>query len=83
MCAIISSLPVKARCRSNLVDATESTIDEVLVDVVVNQLIAHIAFETSGCVHAVASASGRRSFLDMYNAIARLRRARWWHLEVR
>lgn len=64
-------------------DATESTIDEVLVDVVVNQLIAHIAFETSGCVHAVASASGRRSFLDMYNAIARLRRARWWHLEVR
>jgi hypothetical protein len=53
------------------------------VDVVVNRLVAHIAFGTSGCVHAVAGASGRRSSPGMYNAIARLRRAWWWHPEIR
>lgn len=79
MCAIISSLPTKARCTSNLADPSTSTIDEVPVDVVVNRLIAHIAFGTSGCVHAVAGASGRRSFPGMYNAIASLRRLWWWH----
>jgi fatty acyl-CoA reductase len=83
MCAIISSLPVKERCRSNLADPSKSTIDEVPVDVVVNRLIAHIAFGTSGCVHAVAGASGRRSFPDMYNAIARRRRTWWWHPTIR
>lgn len=82
MCAIISSLPTKARCTSNLPDPSTSTIDEVPVDVVVNRLVAHIAFGTSGCVHAVAGASGRRSFPDMYNAIARLRRSWWWHPEI-
>ena len=79
MCAIIASLPVKARCASNLADPSKSTIDEVPVDVVVNRLVAHIAFGTSGCVHAVSGASGRRNFQDMYNAIARLRRPWWWH----
>jgi fatty acyl-CoA reductase len=83
MCAIISSLPTKARCTSDLANPSKSTIDEVPVDVVVNRLVAHIAFGTSGCVHAVAGASGRRSSPDMYNAIARLRRAWWWHPEIR
>jgi fatty acyl-CoA reductase len=83
MCAIISSLPTKAPCTSNLADPSKSTIDEVPVDVVVNRLVAHIAFGTSGAVHAVAGASGRRSFPGMYNAIARLRRAWWWHPEIR
>jgi fatty acyl-CoA reductase len=83
MCAIIASPPTKARCTSNLADPSKSTIDEVPVDVVVNRLVAHIAFGTSGAVHAVAGASGRRSFPDMYNAIARLRRAWWWHPEIR
>jgi fatty acyl-CoA reductase len=79
MCAIISSLPTKTRCTSNLADPSTSTIDEVPVDVVVNRLVAHIAFGTSGCVHAVSGASGRRSFPDLYDAIARRRRSWWWH----
>jgi fatty acyl-CoA reductase len=79
MCSVMSSLPTKARCTSNLADPSTSKIDEVPVDVVVNRLVAHIAFRTSGCVHAVAGASGRRSFPDMYNAVARLRRVWWWH----
>jgi fatty acyl-CoA reductase len=83
MCAIIASSPTKARCTSNLADPSKSTIDEVPVDVVVNRLVAHIAFGTSGAVHAVAGASGRRSFPDMYNAIAKLRRVWWWHPEIR
>lgn len=77
MCATIASRPGKARCTSNLADPSTSTIDEVPVDVVVNRLLVHIAFSSSGCVHAVSGASGRRSFTDMYNATAKLRR-RWW-----
>jgi fatty acyl-CoA reductase len=83
MCAIIASSPTEARCTSNLADPSKSTIDEVPVDVVVNRLVAHIAFGTSGAVHAVAGASGRRSFPGMYNAIAKLRRVWWWHPEIR
>lgn len=79
MCAIIASKPTKARCSSNLADPSKSTIDEVPVDIVVNRLVAHIVFGTYGCVHAVSGASGCRSFPDMYNAIARLRRPWWWH----
>jgi len=83
MCAIFSSPSLKARCASNLADPSKSTIDEVPVDVVVNRLVAHIAFGTSGCVHAVSGASGRRSFPDMYNAIVSLRRFWWWRPELR
>lgn len=77
MCAIVASQPGKAWCTSNLAEPSTSTIDEVPVDVVVNRLLVHIAFSSYGCVHAVSGASGRRSFTDMYNAIAELRRP-WW-----
>jgi len=79
MCEILSCLPKEARCYSNLAEPSHSTIDEVPIDVVVNRLVAHIAFGTSGCVHAVGGASGRRSFPDMFNAAANLRRWWWWH----
>lgn len=79
MCAVLSGLPVKARFTSNLADPSKNTIDEVPVDVVVNRLIVHIAFGTSGCVHAVAGESGRRNFTDVYNAMAEFRRWWWFH----
>jgi len=82
MCAVLSGLPGKARFTSNLPDPSKSTIDEVPIDVVVNRLIVHIAFGTSGCVHAVAGATGRRNFADVYNAMGKFRRWWWWHAEV-
>lgn len=82
MCAVLSGRPGKAWFTSNLFDPSKSTIDEVPVDVVVNRLVVHIAFGTSGCVHAVASASGRRNFTEVYNAMAKLRRWWWWHPDL-
>jgi fatty acyl-CoA reductase len=82
MCAVLAGLPRIARFTSNLADPSKSTIDEVPVDVVVNRLVVHIAFGTSGCVHAVAGASGRRNFTDVYNSMAKFRRWWWWHPEL-
>lgn len=82
MCAVLSGLPGKARFTSNLPDPSKSTIDEVPIDVVINRLVVHIAFGTSGCVHAVAGVDGRRNFADLYNAMAKFRRWWWWHSEL-
>lgn len=79
MCAIVASPPTQARCTSNFVDPSKSTIDEAPMDIVVNRLVAHNAFGSYGCLHAVSGESGRRSFSDMYSAMAKLRRSWWWH----
>ena len=76
LCVALASLPKKALFTSNLADPSKATLDEVPVDIVVNRLIAHVAYETPGCVHAVSGESGRRPIQDMIHAALDLRR--WW-----
>lgn len=76
LCVALASLPKRALFTSNLADPSKATLDEVPVDIVVNRLIAHIAYETTGCVHAVSGESGRRPVQEMIRAGLNLRK--WW-----
>jgi hypothetical protein len=76
LCIALASLPKKALFTSNLADPSKATLDEVPVDVVVNRLIAHVAYDTQGCVHAVSGESGRRPVQKMIHAALSLRK--WW-----
>ncbi|KAJ5674271.1 hypothetical protein N7462_009710, partial [Penicillium macrosclerotiorum] len=68
------SILVPTRCRNPEIGAT---IDEVPVDVVVDRLLAHLAYQTTGCVHAVAGERGRLNFRQFWKAAMRLRRLPW------
>ncbi|KAB8262082.1 male sterility protein-domain-containing protein [Aspergillus pseudonomiae] len=70
----IFSVTVPTRCSR---PETEATIDEVPVDVVVDRMVAHMAFNTAGCVHAVGGERGRVSFVDFWGAAMKLRRLPW------
>ena len=70
----VFSVVVPTRCSK---PETEATIDEVPVDVVVDRMVAHVAFDTTGCVHAVGSERGRLSFMDFWGAAMKLRRLPW------
>ncbi|OGM42405.1 epimerase/dehydratase family protein [Aspergillus bombycis] len=70
----VFSVTVPTRCSR---PETEATIDEVPVDVVVDRMIAHVAFNTTGCVHAVGGERGRFSFIDFWGAAMKLRRLPW------
>jgi len=72
----LASLPKKALFTSNLADPSKATLDEVPVDIVVNRLIAHVAYDTDGCVHAVSGETGRRPIQEMIHAGISLRK--WW-----
>jgi fatty acyl-CoA reductase len=78
ICATVATAPGKIRCKTNLADPSKITLDEVPVDVVVNRLVAHLAFGSHGCVHAVSGASHRRSSMQLFEAMNRLRG--WWWL---
>ncbi|KAK6837290.1 hypothetical protein RU639_001493 [Aspergillus parasiticus] len=65
---------VPTRCSKPEVEAT---IDEVPVDVVVDRMVAHVALNTTGCVHAVGGERGRLSFMDFWGAAMKLRRLPW------
>ena len=56
----------------------ESTLDEVPVDIVVNRILMHLYFQSEGCVHAVAGASGRHQFKTVWDK-AMLERRLLWH----
>ena len=76
-CAVITAIPGKMWCLSNLDQPAEATTDEVPVDVVVNRLVIHLAIGTSGCVHAVSGLSHRRNTIMLFEAMADSR-SRWW-----
>ena len=57
---------------------TESTLDEVPVDIVVNRILMHLYHQSEGCVHAVAGASGRHQFKTVWDK-AMLERRLLWH----
>lgn len=78
ICALAATTPGKHRCKTNLADPSKTTLDEVPVDVVVNRLVAHTAFKSHGCVHAVSGASHRRGAMQLVEAMFKLRG--WWWL---
>ncbi|KJZ72077.1 hypothetical protein HIM_08532 [Hirsutella minnesotensis 3608] len=77
LAAFIANPPTTMRFSSYLLDTSAATIDEVPVDIVVNRLVAHVAFESSGCVHAVGGSKGRHRIEDVFHIASRLRRF-WW-----
>ncbi|KAE8334507.1 hypothetical protein BDV24DRAFT_156801 [Aspergillus arachidicola] len=70
----VFSVVVPTRCSK---PEMEATIDEVPVDVVVDRMLAHVALDTTGCVHAVGGERGRLSFMDFWGAAMKLRRLPW------
>ena len=62
------------RCKN---PSSESNIDEVPVDVVVDRTLLHTALGTYGCVHAVSGKDGRVRIQDWAAANNRERRLPW------
>lgn len=56
---------------------TQSNIDEVPVDIVVNRIVTHTAAGSTGCVHAVAGKEGRRTFKAAWDIAMKLRALPW------
>lgn len=56
---------------------TESTLDEVPVDIVVNRILMHIYQRSEGCVHAVAGCQGRHQFKAIWEKAMSERRLPW------
>jgi fatty acyl-CoA reductase len=76
LCAILASAPTRVHFASNLLDPSKAAFDEIPIDMVVNRMLAHVAYGSYGCIHAVGGASGRSSFEEAFNAGAKLRP--WW-----
>ena len=55
----------------------QGTLDEVPVDVVVNRILMHTAQRSSGIVHAVVGAPGRRTFQSLWEKATSERRLPW------
>lgn len=55
----------------------ETTMDEVPVDVVVDRLLIHTAFATSGCIHAVRGENERFPFEAWWKPLMGKRRIPW------
>ncbi|KAE8378261.1 male sterility protein-domain-containing protein [Aspergillus bertholletiae] len=68
------SVVVPTRCTY---PETQATIDEVPVDVVVDRMVAHMALNTTGCVHAVGGENNRLCLQDIWGAAMELRRIPW------
>ncbi|KAK5991659.1 Putative fatty acyl-CoA reductase [Cladobotryum mycophilum] len=77
LAAAVACPPMTLNFSSHLKDPSTANIDEVPVDIVVNRLIAHVAFESSGCVHAVGGSRGRHTTDELFNAVIQFRRF-WW-----
>ncbi|KAL3254519.1 hypothetical protein ABHI18_008899 [Aspergillus niger] len=56
---------------------SDSNLDEVPVDVVVDRLLGHLAYQTQGCVHAVSGRKARLSFKELEAAVYQVRWLPW------
>lgn len=74
---VAASPPVRMKMSSYLSNPSEAVVDEIPVDMVVNRLIAHVAFGSSGCVHAVSSTKRRRRTEEWWTDAMPIRRF-WW-----
>lgn len=71
--------PLRTMKVATLLEEPETNIyvDIVPVDVVVDRLLAHLALNTFGCVHAVSGVKSRASFKFGYPKLMKLRRIPW------
>ena len=65
------------RFKDPMTPRTESTLDEVPVDIVVNRILIHLYQESEGCVHAVAGARGRHQANTVWEEAMSERRFLW------
>jgi hypothetical protein len=75
--AVLTLPPLKMNFSSQLDNPEDSTFDEVPLDIVVNRLIVHVAYGTSGCVHAVPHAEQRQVTKERWDQMTALRPI-WW-----
>ncbi|CAK1362719.1 uncharacterized protein RHO25_007028 [Cercospora beticola] len=73
---ILASPPVRARFACHIADPANAKFDEIPIDMVVNRLLVHIAYGTSGCVHAVSGPLGSTPFAKTFKAVVEFRP--WW-----
>lgn len=73
---LVPSFTVRMSSRSGNPE-TESTFDEVPVDVVVDRMLCHLAMGTVGPVHAVAGKQKRFTFQAFWEEAILLRRIPW------
>ena len=79
LAAFIGAPSMQIKLRSRFQDPmTESTLDEVPVDIVVNRILMHLYQESEGCVHAVAGVRGRHQFKTVWD-FAMSERWFLWH----
>jgi hypothetical protein len=71
--AVLISPPIWQHFSSYLTNPSKATYDEIPVDIVVNRLIAHTAYGTTGCVHAVPGIRGRQLTEQRWIQITQLR----------
>lgn len=79
LAALVTTLSFRMHFPSRFTDPmAQSTLDEVPVDIVVNQLLMHLSHQSAGIVHAVAGARGRRPIASVW-ANAMSERILPWH----
>ena len=78
LAALLSTPSFQLRFASHLLNPSqESTLDEIPVDLVVNRIIAHLSWQTSGVVHAVAGTRGRHRFDTLWQIALANRTMPW------
>ncbi|GIZ44429.1 hypothetical protein CKM354_000762700 [Cercospora kikuchii] len=73
---ILASPPARARFACHISDPANAKFDEIPIDIVVNRLLVHIAYGSSGCVHAVSGPLGSTPFAETFKAVVKFRP--WW-----
>ena len=69
--------PTRQRFSSHLADPSCATINEIPIDMVVNRLIAHAAFATSGCINATGGEACQMRITEFSQTAHKLRQF-WW-----
>lgn len=78
MAAAIMTPPLSMCFASPLEDPTTATIDEVPVDMVVNRLVVHTAYSSSGPVHAASGRDARVKSETLWLQAIAMRSWWWW-----
>lgn len=82
LAAVVASPSLRVAFSSRFEDPMRQvTLDEIPVDIAVNRIIMHTSHSSSGIVHAVVGAPGRRTFQSLWEK-AMLERRLPWHPRV-
>lgn len=78
LAAVIVSPSLRVAFSSRFGDPMrQSTLDEIPVDIAVNRILMHTSRSSSGIVHAVVGAPGRRTFQSLWEKAMSERRLPW------